>query len=586
MMKKALAPLVAVASATAVLAGDSFVMSPVALASFFDPCNPKGLLGNSMAPEPCGLIEAMELPDHATRDLETLLADPFLADQRALADPAAPVPDAAIGVDEEADDTVSLVAGFDGDPYETAIIAGGPFDAANLGVAGCHGYINPVRPDVRLHYSAGDVALRFFVTSGVDTTLVVRTPDGEVHCNDDESNAGGTAPGIVIAQPADGAYSAWVGVFDRWDTGTHALLGITEGSFPWAGPSDPDSIGIDEPAAYGTVTLTAGFSDDPHETTVRAGGSADASSLLAGECRGYIDAERPDVSLRYAAGNYQVHIYATSDTDTTLVVRTPDGEWRCSDDESAAGGYAPGVVIGYPEDGTYAIWIGTYSQSDAGAVARLGVSERGFPWEFGSTGSATAFFVSPAGHLLTNHHVVDECRRVEIEWSENGPLDAAVIATDAEADLAVLKADVRPRAHAVFRAGKLRQGERVVTFGFPLRGDLSGEGNASVGYIAATRGAGDDEDELQFSAPIQDGSSGSPLADENGNVVGVVKSALGAEDPADPPQLANFAVSRGAIVRLLDDNNVPTEASAARNPLTVPDIVDRLREIAVSVSCI
>lgn len=175
---------------------------------------------------------------------------------------------------------------------------------------------------------------------------------------------------------------------------------------------------------------------------------------------------------------------------------------------------------------------------------------------------------------------------MEIEWSENGPLDATVIATDADADLAVLKADVRPGAHAVLRAGKLRQGERVVTFGFPLRGDLSGEGNASVGYIAATRGTGGDEDELQFSAPIQDGSSGSPLADENGNVVGVVKSALGVEDPTDPPQLANFAVSRGAIVRLLDANNVPTEASAARNPLTVPDIVDRLREIAVSVSCI
>lgn len=112
---------------------------------------------------------------------------------------------------------------------------------------------------------------------------------------------------------------------------------------------------------YGTINLSAGFSPDPYLRSIQAGGANEVDLSGAG-CSGYIHAAAPDLDLNYQAGQYQLAIYAKSDTDITLVVNGADGRWYCSDDVS---GTNPAIVFNNPASGNYNIWIGTYRASSA-----------------------------------------------------------------------------------------------------------------------------------------------------------------------------------------------------------------------------
>ena len=90
-----------------------------------------------------------------------------------------------------------------------------------------------------------------------------------------------------------------------------------------ASPSWAQSLNADAAGAYGEVALESGFTPDPHTIELDAGGSVDASTI-SDECWGAI-AEVPDVSLDFSAGEYPLFISATSEADTTLAVRAPDG---------------------------------------------------------------------------------------------------------------------------------------------------------------------------------------------------------------------------------------------------------------------
>lgn len=121
---------------------------------------------------------------------------------------------------------------------------------------------------------------------------------------------------------------------------------------------------------YETVNLNSGFPNDPYNVSVSSGGSIDASGI-GSPCTGYI-ANAPDVRLNYQSGSLPLYIYATSDSDTTLIVNAPDGQWYCDDDSN--GGLNPQVTFLKPQSGQYDIWIGTYASADF-RPATLHISE-------------------------------------------------------------------------------------------------------------------------------------------------------------------------------------------------------------------
>lgn len=124
---------------------------------------------------------------------------------------------------------------------------------------------------------------------------------------------------------------------------------------------------------YGSVRLAAGFQPDPYNVPVVAGGPINSSQTLGGACPGFI-ANNPDFDLYWTAGGtgLPLVISANSSTDTTLVVRTPSGQWLCEDDGGFSG-MNPGMRIDNPQSGLYDIWVGTYGGGTAQAT--LSISE-------------------------------------------------------------------------------------------------------------------------------------------------------------------------------------------------------------------
>ena len=120
---------------------------------------------------------------------------------------------------------LELRVGFEPDPREVAVDAGGNRDARVIH-ATCSGMIDFARPDVTLTYAQGTGQFPLYIgaVSQADTTIVIRDPQGNWHCNDDYE---GLNPGVVFQRPQFGSYGIWVGTLERGPT-QPATLRISE----------------------------------------------------------------------------------------------------------------------------------------------------------------------------------------------------------------------------------------------------------------------------------------------------------------------------------------------------------------------
>ena len=200
----------------------------------------------------------------------------------------------------------------------------------------------------------------------------------------------------------------------------------------------------------------------------------------------------------------------------------------------------------------------------------------------------TAFFVSEAGTLLTNAHVVAGCGSIEVTDGGQRQYAATVLASDETNDLALLRTTARPEFIASFRTD-VKQGENIYAFGYPLAGVLTSSGNFTVGHVTATAGLLDDTRILQISAPVQPGNSGGPLLDDRGNVVGVVAGKLNTLAAArltnDIPQNVNFAIKTDVVRTFLAFYGVVPRPAASGEPISSTTLADEGRKISVLVQC-
>lgn len=178
--------------------------------------------------------------------------------------------------------------------------------------------------------------------------------------------------------------------------------------------------------------------------------------------------------------------------------------------------------------------------------------------------SGTGFFVSSTGHILTVFHVAGRCREIRIAGSS---AKVSLVTADKVNDLALLKQEavVKEVAGFIVDPSKVRQGEDVVSFGFPLNSVLSSGGNLTPGVISALTGLGNNTNQVQITAPIQPGSSGSPVLDKKGRVVGMVSmkmsDAKAMAAVGQIPQNVNFATNVQTIKTFLEANQVPYKSS-------------------------
>ena len=135
----------------------------------------------------------------------------------------------------------------------------------------------------------------------------------------------------------------------------------------------------------------------------------------------------------------------------------------------------------------------------------------------------SGFIISADGYVLTNNHVVDGADQVTVRLSDRRELDAKVVGTDAQYDIALLKLNATNLPVVSLGDSKgVKAGQWVVAIGSPFGFDHS----VTAGIVSAIgRNFGGADQQyvpfIQTDVPINRGNSGGPLFNLNGQVVGI-----------------------------------------------------------------
>jgi tetratricopeptide (TPR) repeat protein len=170
--------------------------------------------------------------------------------------------------------------------------------------------------------------------------------------------------------------------------------------------------------------------------------------------------------------------------------------------------------------------------------------------------TGTGFLVSSDGKLITNHHVIEGAASA-IAKAENGGLFPVegVLAADPKNNLVLLKLTGKDLPFLTLGdSDKIEVGTRIAVIGSPL----GLEGTLSEGIVSAYRDLGSKAQMLQITAAISPGSSGSPLLNAKGEVVGVATALL------REGQSLNFAIPVEGAKALLG------KQQSAGNPTRFP----------------
>ena len=234
-------------------------------------------------------------------------------------------------------------------------VAGGPVSLSSVD-GGCLGYAQPM-PSHILNVSPGTSQVRLGAVSDTDTTLMVQTPDGRILCDDDGGD--GLNPLLDFAA-SPGQYRVWVGSYSPSTGGPYNLEATAIGAGP---PSQPL-----QGALFGAIDMTAGARPDPMVLQGNFGGPIPAGNI-DGNCRGWITGP-PSHIVNARSGFRNLRFVGSAGSDTTLVVRYPDGHVQCDDD---SGGAANPLVEGPTGPGQILVWVGSYASGSTGRYM-LGVT--------------------------------------------------------------------------------------------------------------------------------------------------------------------------------------------------------------------
>ena len=161
-------------------------------------------------------------------------------------------------------------------------------------------------------------------------------------------------------------------------------------------------------------------------------------------------------------------------------------------------------------------------------------------------GSGSGLIIDKQGHILTNNHLIDGAKTVIVGLATGRLTPGRVVARDFLLDLALIKITAKGLVPVQLgRSSSLRIGETVIAIGNPFA--LKGGSTVTVGVVSALNRAivapnGESlYDLIQTDAAINPGSSGGPLVDLSGQVVGINVAV------APSAQAISYAISLDAV---------------------------------------
>jgi S1-C subfamily serine protease len=194
--------------------------------------------------------------------------------------------------------------------------------------------------------------------------------------------------------------------------------------------------------------------------------------------------------------------------------------------------------------------------------------------------TGTGFIIGSDGIIATNYHVISELLEGKdtalLVRMENGAffITKDLISFNKDNDIALFKVEGKELPKVKLTSTyKSKQGESIVVIGSP-----NGlETTVSEGIISGIR----KKDKLQITAPISAGSSGSPVFNLKGKVIGVVNSSI------DSGQNLNFAIPVSGVASLFNDYKKSKKkvmpAQKAPTSVSTPEAMVKLEEAKTEV---
>lgn len=194
-----------------------------------------------------------------------------------------------------------------------------------------------------------------------------------------------------------------------------------------------------------------------------------------------------------------------------------------------------------------------FNKLNPSLVSITSIGNRSVP--FGSSSQGSGFFYNKRGHIVTNYHVVEGSNVIRVTLPSGEVVRADLIGGDPYTDLAVLKVDVDPDKLDPVTIGdsdSLRVGQPVLAIGNPfgLSGSMSSGIISQLGRRLRTQQQFSTPDAIQIDAAINPGNSGGPLANFDGEVIGVttaIQSTTGSFVGI------GFAIPSNSVKRIVPD---------------------------------
>jgi S1-C subfamily serine protease len=199
--------------------------------------------------------------------------------------------------------------------------------------------------------------------------------------------------------------------------------------------------------------------------------------------------------------------------------------------------------------------------------------------------SGTGFFITDAGLILTNRHVVKGAKTLLVILNGKKQVSAEVVVIDEEQDLALVKLKVVKEKTPFVQLAKNDNpgdGAECTVMGFPLIDRLGAAIKITRG-IVSSGSANNEGADIVTDAKVNPGNSGGPMLDRNGNVMGIVtmKSANSRFEDS-----YGMAISAGKIRKFLAKNTVTlTAADAATTALSAEEIATKVKPATVCIIC-
>ncbi len=170
-------------------------------------------------------------------------------------------------------------------------------------------------------------------------------------------------------------------------------------------------------------------------------------------------------------------------------------------------------------------------------------------------GAGSGSIINKQGYIITNYHVIQDARRLEVTLADGSKWQGKLVGTDPDNDLAVIKIDAPTNKLTVIPMGdsdRLIVGQKVLAIGNPfgLGQTLTTGIISSLGRTLRAQNNTFMEDIIQTDASINPGNSGGPLLDSSGKLIGINTAIF---SPTGASVGIGFAVPANTAKRIIPD---------------------------------